>query len=212
MVAAFWTLHLVLPQEDHVSDRSRRLAQATTEADPLADPEVGFVTPTQAGTLVAALQAAQQHTQHQGAAHQVHFNLDDGPTDLGPVHVYYSDLGEPYDPAAAETEPPPAPLIAAAVHDCFEDSASSSDDDATMDDDLSFVKGSATHGDVHDFSYRMLRLIRGGRKAAYRLPDQLQAWAVRCDKTTDRAVQTAIATGFVLAVGGGGGCRQAILH
>ena len=74
-----------------------------------------------------------------------------------------------------------------------------------MDDDLSFVKGSATtHGDVHDFSYKMLKLIRGGRKRAYRLPDQLQAWAARCDKTTDRAVQTAIATGFVLAAGGGG--------
>ena len=49
----------------------------------------------------------------------------------------------------------------------------------------------------------MLKLIRGGRKAAYRLPGQLQAWAARCDKTTDRAVQTVIATGFVLAARGG---------
>jgi hypothetical protein len=73
-----------------------------------------------------------------------------------------------------------------------------------MDDDLSFVKGSVTHGDVHAFAYKMLHLIRGGRKAAYRLQDQLQAWAARCDKTTDRAVQDAIATGFVLDVGGGG--------
>ena len=73
------------------------------------------------------------------------------------------------------------------MHDCFEDSASSSPSDATMDDDLSLVKGSATHGDVHEFSYRMLRLIRGGHKASYRLHDQLQAWAARCDKTTDRA-------------------------
>jgi hypothetical protein len=73
-----------------------------------------------------------------------------------------------------------------------------------MDDDLSFVKGSATHGDVHDFCYRMLRLIRGGHKAAYRLQDQQQAWAARCDKTTDRAIQTAIAAGFSLAAGGGG--------
>ena len=73
-----------------------------------------------------------------------------------------------------------------------------------MDDDLSFVKGSATHGDVHDFAYKMLRLIRGGRKAAYRLQDQLQAWAARCDKTTDRAIQTAIASGFRLAADGGG--------
>ena len=89
------------------------------------------------------------------------------------------------------------------LHDCFGDSASS-DDDEPMDDDLSFVKGSATHGDVHDFSYRMLRLIRGGRKAAYRLQDQLQAWAARCDKTTDRAVQTAISDGFSLALMGGG--------
>ena len=56
---------------------------------------------------------------------------------------------------------------------------------------------------LHEFAYRMLRLIRGGRKAAYRLQDQLQAWAARCDKTTDRAVQDAIATGFVLAAGGG---------
>jgi hypothetical protein len=84
--------------------------------------------------------------------------------------VYSNDLGEPYDPAATEGQtPPPAPLLAAVVHDCFEDSASSSGDDATMDDDLSFVKGSATHGDVHDFAYKMLRLIRGGRKASYRL-------------------------------------------
>ena len=90
------------------------------------------MTPTQAGDLVTPPQTAQQHTQHQGAAHQVPFNLDDGPTDLGPVHVYYNDLGEPYDPAAAETEPPPAPLIAAAVQDYFEDSASSSGDDATI--------------------------------------------------------------------------------
>ena len=142
-------------------------------------------------------------TQHQGAAHQVPFNLDDAPIDLGPVHVYFNDLGDPYDPAAAEAAPPPAPLIAAAVHDCFGDSASS-DDDLTMDDDLSFVKGSATHGDVHDFAYKMLRLIRGGRKAAYRLQDQLQAWAARCDKTTDRAIQTAIASGFRLAADGGG--------
>ena len=141
-------------------------------------------------------------TQHQGAAHQVPFNLDDAPVDLGPVHVYFNDLGDPYDPAAAEAAPPPAPLIAAAVHDCFGDSASS-DDDLTMDDDLSFVKGSATHGDVHDFAYKMLRLIRGGRKAAYRLQDQLQALAARCDKTTDRAMQTAIASGFRLAADGG---------
>ena len=73
-----------------------------------------------------------------------------------------------------------------------------------MDDDISFVKGSATQGDVHDFAYKMLRLIRGGRKAAYRLPDQLKAWAARCDKTTDRAAQTAIATGFARPLGGGG--------
>ena len=52
------------------------------------------------------------------------------------------------DPAAAEGQaPPPAPLIAAAVHDCFGDSASSSSGDAPMNDTLSFVKGSATHGD-----------------------------------------------------------------
>ena len=171
------------------------------------------MTPTQAGDLVTPPQTAQQQTQHQGAAHQVPFNLDGAPTDLGPIHVHFNDLGDPYDPAAPElAQPLPDPLIAAALHDRFGDSASSSDD-APMDDDLSFVKGSATHGDVHDFSYKMLRLIRGGRKASYRLHDQLQAWASRCDKTTDRAVQTAITTGFVLAAGGGGnGCRQAILH
>jgi hypothetical protein len=152
---------------------------------------------------VTTPQAAQQPTQHQGAAHQVPFNLDDAPTNLGPVHVYYNDLGEPYNPAAAEAEPPPAPLITAAVHDRFEDSASSSGDDATMDDDLSFVKGSAKHGDVHDFAYKMLRLIRGDRKASYRLQDQLQAWAARCDKTTDHAIQAAITAGFSLAAGGG---------
>ena len=57
---------------------------------------------------------------------------------------------------------------------------------------------------MHDFSYRMLRLIRGDRKAAYRLQDQLQAWVARCDKTTDRAIRTAITAGFSLAAGGGG--------
>ena len=111
-------------------------------------------------------------TNHQEGAHQVPFNLDGAPQDLEAVHIHFNDLGEPYDPAAAEGAPPPAPLaplIAAAVHDCFGDSASSSSDDAHMDDDLSFVKGSATHGDVHEFAYEMLRLIRGGRKASYRL-------------------------------------------
>ena len=122
----------------------------------------------------------------------------------------YNDLGEPYDPAEPElAHPLPAPLIAAAEHDRFGDSASSSDD-AVMDDKLSFVKGSATQGDVHKFAYEMLKLIRGGRKAAYRLPNQLQAWAARCDKTTDRAVQVAIATGFNLPHGMG--WSEAILH
>ena len=148
-------------------------------------------------------QGAAPHTHHQGGAHQVPFNLDDAPQGLEAVHIHFNDLGEPYDPAAPElAHPLPAPLIAAAIHDCFGDSASS-DDDAAMDDDLSFIKGSATHGDVHDFSYKMLKLIRGGRKASYRLQDQLQAWAARCDKTTDRAIQTAIAAGFSLAAGGG---------
>ena len=159
------------------------------------------MTPTQAGDLVTPPQTAQ----HQGAAHQVPFNLDGAPTDLGPIHVHFNDLGEPYA-AAAEANPPPAspaPLLAAAVHDCFGDSASSSSDEAHMDDTLSFVKGSATHGDVHKFAYDMLRLIRGGRKASYRLTDQLQAWAARCDKTTDRTIQITITTGFFLPHGGG---------
>ena len=70
-----------------------------------------------------------------------------------------------------------------------------------------------THGDVHDFAYKMLKLIRGGRKASYRLQDQLQAWAARCDKTTDRAIQTVIASGFRLAADGGGiGRRQMVFH
>ena len=135
------------------------------EAALLTDHEVGFVTPTQAGDLVTPPQTAQQHTQHQGTAHQVPFNLDGAPTDLGPIHVRSNDLGEPYDAAAAEVNPSPAPLLAAAVHDCFGDSASSSSDEAHMDDTLS-------HGDVHKFAYDMLRLIRGGRKASYRLADQ----------------------------------------
>ena len=59
--------------------------------DPLADPEVGFVTLTQRGALVTPPQT-QQHTEHQGAAHQVPFNLDDAPTDIGPVHVYLNDF------------------------------------------------------------------------------------------------------------------------
>ena len=119
------------------------------------------MTPTQAGDLVTPPQTAQQHTQH-----QVPFNLDGAPTDLGPIHVHFNDLGEPYDADAAEANPPPAssaPLVAAAVHDCFGDSASSSSDEAHMDDTLSFVKGSATHGNVHKFAYDMLRLICGGR-------------------------------------------------
>ena len=153
-------------------------------------------------------QVAAPDTIHQGGAHQVPFNLDGAPQDLEAVHIHFNDLGEPYDHA-----PPPAPLIAVAAHDCFGDSASSSDDDGPMDDDLSFVKGSATHGDVHDFAYKMLKLIRGGRKASYRLQDQVQAWAARCDKTTDRAVQNALTAGFALAAGGGGnGCRQAVFH
>ena len=154
------------------------------------------------------MQGAAPSTNHQGGAHQVPFNLDDAPQGPEAVHIHFNDLGDPYDPAATEGHaPPPAPLIAAAVHDCFGDSASSSDDDEPMDDDLSFVKDSATHGDVHDFSYRMLKLIRGGRKASHRLQDQLQAWAARCDKTTDRAVQEAIATGFLLPAAGGGDRR-----
>ena len=89
-------------------------------------------------------------TNHQGGAHQVPFNLDGAPQDLEAVHIHFNDLGEPWS-----TAPPPAPLIAVAAHDCFGDSASSSDDDGPMDDDLSFVKGSATHGDVHDFAYNL---------------------------------------------------------
>ena len=150
-------------------------------------------------------QAAQLHTHHQGGAHQVPFNLDDAPQNLGPVHIRYNDLGEPYDPAEEVGIPVPTlqPVDLSSLHDRFGDSASSSDD-APMDDDLSFVKGSATHGDVHDFCYKMLRLIRGGQKAAYRLPDQLQAWSPRCDKITDRTVQAAIAEGFIIPLGGGG--------
>jgi hypothetical protein len=167
------------------------------------------VTPTQAGALVTPPQGAPPHTNHQEGAHQVPFNLDDAPTDLGPAHVYFNDLGDPYDPAAAEAAPPPAqPVDHGSLHDRFGDSASS-DDDIAMEDTLSFVKGSATHGDVHKFAYDMLRLIRGGRKAAYRLQDQLQAWASRCDKTTYRKIQDALTAGFRLPVGGG---WKAVFH
>lgn len=149
-------------------------------------------------------QGAAPHTNHQGGAHQVPFNLDDAPTDLGPAHIYFNDLGDPHDPAAAEAAPPPAHTVDhGPPHDRFGDSASS-DDDLAMEDTLSFVKGSATHGDVHKFAYDMLRFIRGGRKASYRLQDQLQAWASRCDKTTYRAIQTALTAGFRVPVGGGG--------
>ena len=85
-------------------------------------------------------QGAAPSTLHERGAHQVPFNLDGVPQDIGPVHDHYNDLGEPHDPAAPEGQ---APLIAAALYDCFGDSASS-DDDEPMDDDLSFVKGSAT--------------------------------------------------------------------
>ena len=85
------------------------------------------------------------------------------------------------------------------------DSDSTSDCDA-MEDTLRFVKGSATQGDVHHFSYEMLRIIRGGRKAAYKLPEQLQAWAARCDKGTDRKIQVAITDGFSAAQLEGGWC------
>ena len=64
------------------------------------------------------------------------------------------------------------PVGPSSLHDRFGDSAPSGEDSA-MGEDLSFVKGSATHGDVHKFAYDMLRLIRGRRKASYRLPDQL---------------------------------------
>ena len=69
------------------------------------------MTPTQAGALVTPPQGAAPHTGYQGGAHQVPFNLDDAPTDLGPAHVYFNDLGEPYDPAAAEAAPPPAQTV-----------------------------------------------------------------------------------------------------
>ena len=94
-------------------------------------------------------------------------------------------------PAAAAPHLPQAQV-------CSDDSGSSSDDDA-MDDTLRFVKGSATHGDVHHFSYEMLRLIRGGRKAGYKLPEQIQAWAARCDKGIDKKIQVAIIHGFAAA-------------
>ena len=129
--------------------------QVTTEADvldPLADPEVGFVTPTQAGDLVTPPQDAPQPTHHQGGAHQVPFSLDDAPSGLEAVHIHFNDLGEPYDPAAEVGIPVPTlqPVDPSSLHNRFGDSASS-DGDATMDEDLSFVKGSATHGDVHNF-------------------------------------------------------------
>ena len=135
--------------------------QVTTEADvldPLADPEVGFVTPTQAGDLVTPPQDAPQPTHHQGGAHQVPFSLDDAPSGLEAVHIHFNDLGEPYDPAAEVGIPVPTlqPVDPSSLHDRFGDSASS-DDDAAMDNDLSFIKGSATHGDVHEFSYHGTR-------------------------------------------------------
>jgi hypothetical protein len=161
------------------------------------------VTLTQAGDLVTPPQGAAPGTIHQGGAHQVPFNLDEPPEDIGPVHVQYNVIGGPHDPAAAEGQTP-QPVDPSSLHDCFGDSASSSGDEP-MDDNLSFVNGSATHGDVHDFCYRMLRLIRGGRKAAYRLQDQLQAWAARCDKTTDRVIPPPNPPGVPHAPGGGGG-------
>ena len=76
------------------------------------------MTPTQAGDLVTPPQGAAPGTNHQGRAHQVPFNLDEAPPNIGPVHIHYNDLGEPYDPAAPElAQPLPAPLIAAALHD-----------------------------------------------------------------------------------------------
>ena len=102
------------------------------------------MTPTQAGDLVTPPQGAAPGTNHQGGAHQVPFNLDEAPPNIDPVHIHYNDLIEPYDPAAPElAQPLPAPLIAAALHDCFGDSASS-DDDEPMDDDLSFVMATST--------------------------------------------------------------------
>ena len=141
---------------------------------------------------------AQGHQEH---ANQVPFNLDDAPELQGPVHIHFNELGEPYDPAAPEDIEPPA----ARPHDRWGDCASSSDCDMETDS-LQFVRGSAIHGDVHDFSYAMTRLIRGGRKASYSLHDQLQAWSAHCDKTTDMQIQVAIAEGFLFPVpplGGG---------
>ena len=57
------------------------------------------MTPTQAGDLVTPPQGAPQHTPHQGSAHQVLFNLDEAPQNIGPGHTHYNDLGEPCDPA-----------------------------------------------------------------------------------------------------------------
>ena len=126
------------------------------------------MTPTAAGLAipVTAEAAAYQH----GAANQVPFSLDDAPPNTGPVHIHFNELGDPIEHVTPIAAPTAALPVGAAPHDRFGDSASSSDD-VPMEDTLQFVKGSATQGDVHVFAYEMLRLIRGGRKAAYRLTE-----------------------------------------
>ena len=79
----------------------------TMEAAPLTDPEVGFVTPTQAGDQVTPFfscntPARRNRCTTRGGAHQAPFNLDDVPQNTAPMHIHYSDLGEPHDPAAPE--------------------------------------------------------------------------------------------------------------
>ena len=124
------------------------------------------MTPTAAGLAIPVI--AQPATCHHGAANQVPFSLDNAPPDLGPVHIHFNELGEPIEHATPIAAPIAALPVAAVSHDCFDDRAPSSDGEP-MGDDIQFVKGSATHGDVHDFCYRMLRMIRGGRNASYPL-------------------------------------------
>ena len=102
--------------------------------------------------------------------------------------------------ASSEDEAQPAPFLRFA-------SDSDSDEMSTpTTDDILFIKGSATKGDVVAFSDKMLRYLRGGRATEYDLARQAQVWSSKCDQVTYDSIQACIAANryTVRAAGGVG--------
>ena len=102
--------------------------------------------------------------------------------------------------ASSSDDDAPAPVFRFA-------SDSDSDDMSTpATDDILFVKGSATKGDVVAFSDKMLRHLRGGRATEYDLARQAQVWSSKCDQVTYDAIQACItANRYTVRAAGGVG-------